>query len=179
MSESNTVDNIIANQRLGQLQGLANDANELTIQQEAHLLHILHVRALKDQLNIEAAQLRERQEKIKYLHETMQELHNCMDSKGNLDISKQPGVIENLQHIREMGVKLPESTKVEFSSHEAKRLLDNLNFAIEDWEKEDSTQMRKIHSLYTESEQSILIVKNTMASMDKPIRGMIAGIKGG
>jgi hypothetical protein len=83
-----------------------------------------------------------------------------------------------LQNAKDMGAEIPVG-KTSFNAHEGKRLMDNLHFTIEDWEKEDQMQMQKIKNLYTESEQSILIVKNTMSATDKPKRAAIAGIKGG
>lgn len=152
--------------------------NDLTLQQEAFLLHLMRVKQLKKELEKEAAELKTRQQTIKALHEIMQEINNYIDSSGGLDITKNDDLQKKIKHAAEkFGVKLP-TDKVKFDSHETKRLLDNLHYSVEDMEKEDNIQMRKIQSLYTESEQSIMIAKNTMQSIDKPIRAMIAGIKG-
>lgn len=155
----------------------SSDLNELTVQQEAHLLHILHVRALKEKLDVEAAQMRNRQEKIKYIHGILQDINNTMDKDGGIDVDGHPDLKEALAEAKKMGIKLPDH-KEKYSSSECKRIMDNLHYTIDDWEKEDSLQMRKLQNMYTESEQSILIAKNTMSSIDRPVRSMISGIKG-
>lgn len=150
---------------------------EPTIQQEAYLLHLAHHASIRDKIAKEAAELRQRQEKIRFIHEIMQEINSLMDKDGNIDLSKHPQLKEKLKAAQEMGITITD--KDSLNSHESRRLLDNLNYAAEDWSREDATQMRKMQSLYAESEQSIMIAKHTMASIDKPIRAMIAGIKGG
>ncbi|MBA3723125.1 MAG: hypothetical protein H0W88_12095 [Parachlamydiaceae bacterium] len=169
----------VANQDPSKRIGGANhDPHELTVQQEAYLLHILHVEALRKKLETEAGQLRERQEKIKFIHEIMQHINNYMDGNGGLNIGANSDLQEMLQDAKDLGIKLPEGDKTVFNAHECKRLIDNLDYAIQDWEKEDTMQLRKMQNLYTESEQSILIAKTTATSMDKPTRAMISGIHG-
>lgn len=179
MTKPNFVEDALESKQTGEVKVVhgRHDPSELTIQQEAHLLHILHVRTLKAKLDKEAAELRERQEKIKYIHEILQDINNSMDDKGGMDITQNQELQEKLKEAKEMGIKLPEG-KTTFNTHECKRVIDNLHYTIDDWEKDDSLQMRKLQNMYTESEQSILIAKNTMSSIDKPIRGMISGIKG-
>lgn len=150
---------------------------DLTVQQEAFMLHIMHVRALKEKVNNEIASLRERQEKIKYIHEVMQDINNAMDDKGNLDITNNPELQQKFKDLQELGVKVPD--KLVFNVAESKRIQENLQYKADDLGNEDSTQMRKIQNYYTESEQSIMIAKQAMSSMDKPIRSMIGGVKGG
>lgn len=157
--------------------GGSRDPNDLTVQQEAFLLHMIHAQAIKDKLAKEAAQLKERQQKIKFIHEIMQDINNAMDDEGNVDLNKHPELKQKLQAAEEHGVKMPGKDKL--NGHESRRLLDNLNYTVDDWSREDATQMRKMQNLYMESEQSIMIAKHTMSSMDKPIRTMISGIKGG
>lgn len=151
---------------------------EPTVQQEAFLLHIMHVMALKEKVNKEIASLRDRQEKIKYIHEVMQDINNTMDDKGNLDITKNEELKQKFKDLKDLGVKFPEGKEV-FNVSECKRVQENLQNKVDDMSSEDSTQMRKIQNYYTESEQSIMIVKHTMSSMDKPLRSMIGGIRGG
>lgn len=159
----------------------ANNSNEapddLTVQQIAHLLHIVHAQEIKDKLIEEAAILRERQEKIKFAHEVMQEINNAMDKEGNLDITNNLQLKDKLKAVAELGISISE--KDQRNTHESRRLLDNLTYAVEDWSREDATQMRKMQNLYTEKEQSIMIAKHTMSSLDKAIRAMISGITKG
>lgn len=152
-------------------------ASEPTVQQLAFMLHLSKANDVRTKIAAEADELKARQAKIKYLHEIMQEVNNALDKQGNLDLTKNPELQKKLKAATEMGVKIPEDLS-KFDVHQSKRLMDNLTYVVEDFEKEDSTQMRKITSLYTESEQSIMIAKNTLSAIDKPLRAAIAGIKG-
>jgi hypothetical protein len=165
----------IAETQAAEMLDLVN--SDRTVQQEAFFLHVGRVKYLRDLLDQHAVELKERQNKIRFVHGIMQEINNLMDEKGGLDISKNPDMQNRLKIAKEMGINiLAEKTK--FSPHECNRLLDNLNFSVADWEMENNTHLKKIQNLYTESEQSILIVKNTMSSIDRPLRAMISGIKG-
>lgn len=160
------------------------DNFDLTVQQEAYLLHMLHVETLRNKIEKEMAELHMRQDKIKAIHDIMQDINNAMDEEGNLDLNKHPELREKFQKLKEHGLKIPEKDqnniqKEKFNMHESRRILENCQYKIDDWGKEDNLQMRKIQNYFTESEQSIMIAKHTMQAIDKPARAMISGIKGG
>jgi hypothetical protein len=163
--------------RAKQVQGVEpfDPSQEPTVQQEAFFLHMSRVRYLREQLDQHAVILRERQNRIKFVHEIMQEINNKMDEKGTLDISNHPDLQTRLKIAKDMGVNiLADQTK--FTTHQCNRLMDNLNYTVGDWEMENTTDLKKIQNFYTESEQSIMIAKYTASSIDKPLRSMIANI---
>lgn len=161
-----------------------------TVQDLAFLLHITHVKALREKINNELASLKERQEKIHYIHEILQDINNAMDDKGCLDLTNNDDLRAKIEDARSLGIKIPVDSatvtetdangkiKGNFQAHEVDRVIQNLNYSIDDWDREDGIQMRKAQNLYTESEQSIMIAKNTASSCDKALRAMISGIKG-
>jgi hypothetical protein len=150
-----------------------------TVQEEAYALHLAHAKNLREKINTEMAQLQERQDKIRFVHEVMQEINNLMDSNGSLNLKNSPELQEKLKYASTLGIKLPPESKLVHNTAECKRILENLHFSVDDWEREDGMQMRKIQTYYSESEQSIMIAKDTFSRLKAAIDAGIRGIKGG
>lgn len=153
-------------------------ADDTTVQQDAYFLYLHHTKVLKDKVHEEMAELRQRQDKIKFIHEVMQEINNLTDNEGMLNLKAHPELKEKLKQALEMGIKLPVD-KDSFDTHARKRLVDNLSYSAGDWEKEDSLQMRRIQTLYNETEQSLLIAKDVQSKLKSVIDGMAKAIRGG
>jgi hypothetical protein len=150
---------------------------DTTVQQEAFFLHISRLRHLRALLDKHALDIKERQNKIKFLHELMQKLNNLVDDEGKIDFTADPTLTEDLKIAKELGVNIS-TDQTKLSRYQTDRLMDNLRYSISDWETSNNIDLRKASNIYSESEQSIMIVRNTITSIDRPIRAMIAGIKG-
>lgn len=149
---------------------------EPTIQQETYYLHLDYHKAIRDKIEKEAAELRQRGEKIRFIHEIIQEINSHMDSDGNIDLSKYPQLKEKLKAAEELGISV--TSKDSLNSHESRRLIDNLNFAADDWTREDNTQMRKMQNMYSDCERTLMMVKHAMTRSDTTIREMAKAIGG-
>ncbi len=140
---------------------------------------------MKSKINVLAAEVTQRQQKIKLVQEIMQELNSSIDSNGELDISQKPGLLEKLRVAKEMGINIPmdpKSTdenplcKSKFSSDEKDRLLQNLGLSTDSWDKENKQHTQKMQIYLDESNRYLTLATQAMKYEDKPKRASIAGM---
>lgn len=159
----------------GAIDTVGDVINDLTPQQMAYMLHKSRLEYFKNELAKHAAELKEGIQKVEFLHNVMQELNNATKD-GKLDISKNAALQQKLKEAAEYGVKISEG-KTKFSEFEYSRLLDNFSYTVSNIENNNSFLTKKVNNFYTESQQSIMIVKDTHSTIWKAIHAIIQNVK--
>ncbi len=132
-----------------------------------NLAHLAQVKGLRGKIEKKTAELIERQQKTRSIHQIMQEINNYTDQDNKLDLTNHPELIEKLKEVKEKyGINIS-IEKTKFTDHERTRLLDNLNFSVQDWDTENNLDLKKLASLSAEYDQSILMIKSAMAGEER------------
>ncbi len=130
---------------------------------------------MKSKIDALAAEVKQRQQKIKFAQEIMQELNNSIDGNGKLDISQKPELLEKLRVAKEMGINIPVD-KSTFSSDEKDRLMQNLGLSVDAWDKENKQDTQKMQIYLDESNRYLTLATQAMKYEDKPKRASLAGM---
>ena len=159
----------------------------LSLEKEAFLIYTQRARELKDLYKKDLAELHQRREKLKFLHELMQEIKNSLNEKSELDLkSNDPANLKDdseslkgkLQKAIDMGIKISINNKDKLSAFDVKNILENLNMEATDLHTDNEIQIKKMDNLFKECEQTIMIAKSVLSALDKPKRAAIQGMKG-
>ncbi|WP_068466575.1 hypothetical protein [Candidatus Protochlamydia phocaeensis] len=154
---------------------------------EAVKFYAYHGKEIKNKIDQIAAEVTQRQEKMKFLHEIVQELNSSIDGSDKLDIGKNEQLKEKLRIAKEMGVNIPLDSKssdtnvivkTSFSSTERDRLLENLHLTADTWDKENKQQTQKMQIYIQESDRYLMLANQVLKYEDKPKRSALSGIKG-
>jgi len=114
----------------------------------------------------ELKELRERQQKVNFLHKLTKTLHAGTSPKGELDHSKLPK--ERLEDLKEMmreakrlGVELQEE-KLKYTNEERERLLENIRMTVEDFNVQNEMQIQLVTRLTNERYESYQMARSIL-----------------
>ena len=133
---------------------------------------------MKNQIDRFAAEISQRQDKMRLINDIIAEVNNLTDEKNSLDIGQHADLLEKLQVARELGVKIKED-QTKFNGIERDRLIENLHLAADSWDKENRHQTQKMEILVKELDRLMIILKDVDRKEDQAKRPMLAGIRGG
>lgn len=132
----------------------------------------------KDKVDHLAAEVNQRQDKMRFMNDLLAEINILTDDKNGLDISKNTELLQKFQLARELGIKIKEN-QVKFNGIERDRLIENVHLATDNWDKENRFQIQKMEILVKELDRLMLLLKDTDRKEDQARRPMAAGIRGG
>lgn len=113
------------------------------------------------------AEVQQRNEKIKYIHDIRGAVLNMMDKDGNVDITNNKQLQEKLKVAKEqLGVEV-NPDKLKYTAQETIILRDTLDHAAEDLTMENKTQNNKIGALQNQGHQFFLMAKEIMTTLHK------------
>lgn len=125
---------------------------------------------IKEKIDKVAAEISQRQERIKLLHQILQGINKLSDENG-LDISKHPELMAKLKNAKELGIDINE-TQTKFSGQERDFLKETLHMAAEDYTNENKVQTQKMQVLIQESDRWLMLA-NAMVKTDERIKKRI------
>lgn len=148
------------------------------ITQEMRRFYALRADHMKSNVDLLAAEVHQRQDKMRLINDIIAEINNLTDEKNGLDISQNADLLEKLQVAKELGVKIKEG-QTKFSAIERDRFIENLHLAADGWDKENRHQTQKIEIVIKELDRLMMILKDVDRKEDQAKRPMLAGIRGG
>lgn len=132
---------------------------------------------VKDKIDQLAAEINQRQDRMRLINDLISEINNLTDETNALDISKNDELMQKLKIAKELGVKIKDG-QVKFNPIERDRLIENLHLAADSWDKENRFQTQKMEIYVKELDRILLILKDVDKKEDQAKRPMIAGIRG-
>jgi hypothetical protein len=155
---------------------------------EAVKFYAHHGRLAKDKIDNIAAEVSQKQDKIKFIHEIIQEINNSITDSNDLDISKNEKLLEKLRIAKEMGVNIPLDAKSSdsnilakksYSSGERDRLLENLHLSADMIDKEIKQLTQKMQIYIQESDRYLMLANQVLKYENKAKEKSLRGIAGG
>lgn len=168
---------------------VAVDAKSLLLQMRDEIDHIALTPAIykfyanrametKNQIDQLAAEIHQRQDKMRFINNLISEINNLTDSNSELDFNQNPEVQEKLRIAKELGVSI-NVDKLQYNAVERDRLIQNLHLKAEEWDKDNRTQTQKMEIFVKELDRIMMMLKEVQKGEDRPKRSASAGIKGG
>lgn len=151
---------------------------ESSVTQEMVRFYALQAVHMKSKIDLLAAEIHQRQDKMRLINDIIAEINNLTDEKNGLDISQNADLLEKLQVAKDLGVKIKDD-QVKFNAIERDRLVENLHLAGDNWDKENRHQTQKMEIIVKELDRIMMILKDVDRKEDQAKRPMLAGIRGG
>lgn len=114
---------------------------------------------IKDKVDNLGAEIAQRQDKIKLLHQILQAINKLSNEKG-LDISQQTELQEKLKVAKELGVDIS-IDRMNYNAQERDFLKESLCMAADDFNNENKLQQQKMNVLSQEADRWLTLA-NTM-----------------
>lgn len=130
---------------------------------------------IKQSVEQHAAEILQKQERIKLLHDIIQKFNRLSNESEVVDISSNRELLEKIALAREIGVEIPEKTS--FSSREMNYLLENLHMKADDFDKENKVLTQKMHVLIQESDRFLMIANLFIKTDDRTKTAITRNIK--
>ena len=153
---------------------------------EATKFYALQAKNIKDDIDELAVELRQRQEKIRFLHDLIQEINSLTTDGSDLNLSPDPEIQEKLAAAAKMGVRIPTAPdsnpdnptyKTTYSNIERDRLVENLHLTSDELDKDNKMAAQRITILIQESDRYVMLASQVMKYEQKAKQGATQGIK--
>jgi hypothetical protein len=125
------------------------------------LINTEHLKNLKDKTRLELAELKDRQEKVRVLHQLLRSINTATDDKGKLDCSNNNEIKDLLKKAKALGVDIKDG-KFKYSKEERDRLVENIRIAADDFNVENDMQLQSISRLTNERYESYQMARSIL-----------------
>lgn len=120
------------------------------------------VHSLEMKTRDEFKQLKQRQDKVKYLHQLMKSVNKITDSKtGGCDFTSHADLVALFDEARAMGVEI-EQGKLKYDREGRDRFIDNIRMTIDDFNVQNEMQLQTITRLTNERYESFQMARSIM-----------------
>lgn len=138
-----------------------NPQDNLTLEDLVLLINTERLKNIKDKTKKELDGLKERQLKVKDLHELLKVINLDTDTKGAFDGSKNEKFQELLRKAKELGVNVKED-KFKYTKEERDRLVENIRITRDDYNVENDLQAQAISKLTNERYESYQMARTIL-----------------
>lgn len=134
----------------------------------------------KKKIDTTSAEITQRNDKIRYLHDIISELNSLIDAKkDHVDLTGQDELLSKLKiAAEELDVKLPE-IKLKLNQVEQNLIIGNLTRKTEDWDKQNKTDMQTVEKYTKHLDMLIMLLKSCEKADHQAKIGHARAIKGG
>lgn len=139
-----------------------NQADQnLSLEALVLLINTERLKTLQDKIKVELKELKDRQEKVRNLHELLRSINNSTDDKGKLDISKNDEIKDLIKKAKELGVNV-KTDKSKYSKEERDRLVENIRITTEDYNVQNDMQLQAISRLTNERYETYQMARSIL-----------------
>jgi hypothetical protein len=179
MADDSSISNLdLESQQIDSASLWNNFPSQSSVTDEMRRFYALQAEHLKSRIDTLAAEIRQRQDKMRLINDIVAEINNLTDEKNGLDISQNTDLLEKLQIAKDLGVKIKDG-QTKFNALERDRLIENLHLAGDNWDKENRHQTQKMEIVVKELDRIMMILKDVDRKEDQAKKPMVAGIRGG
>jgi hypothetical protein len=151
---------------------------------EAVVFYAAESQNIKKKIDQLAAEVSQKQERIKFINELIQEINNSIDpTTKHCDLRNNPEFLEKLKVAQEMGIKLPMDNKAgagQFKAHfdpeERENLVQNLKTSASTWDSENKQHAQRMQIYLDESNRYLTLATQAMKYEEKPKRAALAAM---
>ena len=142
--------------------GVDINTNDMTLEELALLVQTERINSLEKQMKDKVGVIKERQAKVRFLHDLISTINKAIDKKGKLDISKKQELKDMLKRAQdEMGIDI-DSSKTLWSTDEKDRLIETIKLSCEDLNSENQMDLQDTQMLMTQRFEMYEMTKSIM-----------------
>jgi len=130
---------------------------------------------LKNDVSEKGAEISQRQDKIKLIHDVLQSINKLSNEKG-LDLSDHPEVQEKLKVAKELGVDFDE-TRLKFEPEDRDFLKESLQLTEAEFINENKLQTQKMQMLIQEADRWLTLANTLMKNIERTTKSLIDKMK--
>lgn len=145
---------------------------------EVFKFYAYHATKTKENVDQLAAEIHERQDKMRKINDLICEINNLTDQNNALDLSNNLELQEKLQEAKELGANI-NVNQLKFSPVERDRLIQNLHLKADEWDKTNRTQIQKMEIHVKELDRIMMMIKEVQKGENRPRQAASQAIKGG
>lgn len=120
------------------------------------------VNEMETKLREEFRELNERQGKVKYLHNVIKAINAATTEEGKLDVSQSKELLEMLKETHETYDVTIDLEKMNYTSQERDRLIENIKMTVDDFNVQNEMQMQAISRLNNERHELFQLAKSIL-----------------
>lgn len=151
----------IVSEALSEVEARKNDPKKMTLESLILLLTADRLHQLENDSRKELKDLKERQQKVSYLHKLIKAINTATSPKGEFDITAHPDMQEMLKEGKNLGVDLDEN-HLKYSEDERERLVENIRLTIEDLNMQNEMQLQLVTRLTNERYEAYQMARSIM-----------------
>lgn len=156
---------------------LTEDSNgnpgDLSLETLVLLVNTSRLSFLRDKINTEFAELKQRQEKVSFLHKLLKKINVATSDKGEFDSSEE--IQKLLAQAKEMGVEMLD--KQHYTKEERDRLVENIQMTIEDFNVSNDMQLQAVNRLTNERYESYQLARSILKPLHEAKMQTARGVK--
>lgn len=135
-----------------------------------------HTKKIKDEVDQIAAEIEQRQERIKLMHELIQVFNRLNHAETGVDLSNEPEIQKKLDVARKLGVQIP-GDQLSFDSRESGYIIENLHLSADDCDRDNKTQAQKMQVLIQESDRLMMLANFLVKSAHRMKRTVLEAMR--
>lgn len=151
------------------------DSENLSLETLILLINTHRLKDLRTEINKEFAELKQRQDKVTFLHNLLKKINNDTSATGELDYSKDQELKDLIVKAKDMGVEIPQD-KHKYTKEERERLVDNIRMTIEDYNVSNDMQLQAINRLTNERYESYQLARSILKPLHEAKMQSVRGI---
>jgi hypothetical protein len=135
--------------------------DQMSLETLVLLINTERLKNLQDSTANEFKELKERQDKVRKLHELLQNINRETSEKGELSLKNKTELIDGMKQLKDHGISLKDD-KLSYSRDERERLIENIKMTIEDLNVQNDMQLQKITRLTNERYESYQMARSIL-----------------
>lgn len=152
--------------------------SEMSLEALILLITTERLKHLKDKTRNELSELKERQQKVRTIHELLRDINTATDEKGKLDCSQNQEIKDLLKAVKELGIEIKDD-KFTYTREERDRLVENLRIAAEDFNVENEMQIQTISRFTNERYETYQMARSILRPLHEDKQRKAREISGG
>jgi hypothetical protein len=125
------------------------------------LLTTERLHRLEEESHAQLKELRERQEKVSFLHKLTKTINAATSANGELNLEPFPELPEMIKEAKALGLEVDEN-KLKYTSEERERLVENIRMTTEDLNVQNDMQLQMITRMTNERYESYQMARSIL-----------------
>lgn len=170
--ETNPIAKLIETQEMGTV-----NPEQLSLEALVLLINTDFLKVLKEKTRHALNELKERQEKVRTLHQLLRQINTSTDEKGRFDCSKSQEIQDLLTKAKDLGVEIQDG-KLKYSKEERDRLVENIRITADDYNVENDMQLQVISRLTNERYEAYQMARSILKPLHEDKQRKARAISG-
>jgi hypothetical protein len=135
--------------------------NNYSLEALVFMLNQQRVTSLEEKIKSEFKELRDRQNKVKFLHQLIKGINVATDEKGLFNASKNPELQKMFEEARALGVDIAKD-KTAYNREERDHLIENIRMTCDDFNIQNEMQLQTVSRLTNERYESFQMARSIL-----------------